>query len=92
MQAACDSARELFARTVLDAQAANVELGRADAERQAAAVTQSLENKLASYEWVFKANNICTREQVDARQATLHDGEGGRVSRGTAIVQRAVRV
>ena len=92
VQAACDSARELFARTVLDAQAANVELGRADAERQAAAVTQSLENKLASYEWVLKANNIRTREQVEALQATLPDGEGGRVSRGTAMAQRTARV
>ena len=55
VQAACDRARELLARTVLDAQAANVELGRADAERQAAAVTQRLENKLTSYEyeWVL---------------------------------------
>ncbi len=77
---------------MLDAQAANVELGRADAERKSAAVTQRLENKLASYELLLKANNIRTREQVEARQATLPDGERGRVSRGTAMVQRAARV
>ena len=88
VQAPVDSARDLFARTVLDAQAANVELGRADAERKSAAVTQRLENKLASYELLFKANNIRTREQVEA----LPDGEGGRVLRGTAMVQRAARL
>ena len=87
VQAACDSARDLFARTVLDAQAANFELGRADAERQAAVVTQRLENRLYSYEWVFKANSILTQEQVEARQATLPDAEGGLVSRGTAMAR-----
>ena len=51
-----------------------------------------MENKLASYELLLKANNIRTREQVEARQATLPDGERGRVSRGTAMVQRAARV
>ena len=61
VQAAVDSARDLFARTVLYAQAANIKLGRADAERKAAAVIQRLENKLASYELLLKANNIRTR-------------------------------
>ena len=92
VQAAVDSARDLFARTVLDAQAADVELVRADSERKAATVTQRLENKLASYVLLLKANNISTREQVEARQATLPDGEVGRVSHGTAMVQRAARV
>ena len=68
VQAAVDGARDLFARTMLDAHAANVELGRADAESKAAAVTQRWENKLESYEWVFKANNFRTREQVEARE------------------------